>query len=730
MSGRTRSASLQMSSFTSNTGHASNALTVVNSIVSTAVKYTGDKILSSLNPDGAKPVLTETQTYQLQELEVISSLIVVDNEGTVSQPVNGGGGKQLDIVSDGVVLVQDSDIQDSFLQIEETIVIISETTVEKKLVPDSDLVIIHEDFIQAFNDKGPFYMGSLETYTRLWHMLNDKINEMPHPDTRLLIYRDTLDALLKARNVYMDKIRADKEITVVRNKYHMSQVKIKELLEELALCQQEDGLSRFCGALGIRVKQPRPLIYAQALFNIGMAWHIYLHGSPIDPRMFQSTLAYVQSFGDKQNAYSKLIQLLDEYYKDDELEMEVIAQEVKDKVSSSEGSSSQTGTSEQCTSSSEVATSESAGYGSSDYTSGSEHYFSDDEFRYDKRIPGTETLGNYTQDPLYVNLFGQGLMLVMDGAIAIDLPDRFEKGRRKLSRKTKKKSNLTLKIENNEAFYIPTPSQLGDGMMLVMKGELGIDVSDRFERHITQKDEREKTKKRKEKKLRNKTAKSEPRYDNVNNGLPTYKLDPTNWGQQMLVLGGELGIDIGDRFERHKLKKSSRTDERTEGYRFPGEDINDRHRRVNAGAAMYQSDPQGGSPMLILGGELGIDIADRFERHRLKEVRKQKTKKKKEKKEKKKKSKSHKKREHKHEKQATYMFNFFGNDGVLLVLPGCVDIEMTERFTTLDKDTQDVGVEHTHTEACDVEVLENQPHPGNEEKESILSSYISGHPHK
>jgi len=654
--GKSRPGGLHLSSFTLNTGHASSTLTVVSSVVSSAVKYAEGKIVTSLNPDVPEPALTETQQAQLQDLEIVSSLsIVTDQGGVTTETVTGG--KNLNVINDNELLAQESDGLDSTLQIEETIIIVRETAIEEKLVPDSDLVIIHQDFIQAFNDKGPFYMGALDTYTRLWHMLNDKINEMPHPDTRLLIYRDTLDALFKARNVYMDQIRTDKEITVVRNKYHLSQVKIRELLEELALCQREEGMSRFCGTLGIRVKQPKPLIYAQALFNIGMAWHIYLHGSPIDPRMFQATLAYVQSFGTKEAAYSKLIQLLDEYYKDDELEMELVAQEVKDKVSSSEGSSSQTGTSETCTSSSEQATSESAGYGSSEYTSGSEYYCSDDEFRYDTRIPGSETLGNYKQDPLYVNLFGQGLMLVMDGAIAIDVPDRFEKSRRRLSKRSKKKSNLTFKVENNEAFYLPVPSQIGDGMMLVMKGELGIDVNDRFERHITQKDEREKTEKRMQKKSRNKTTKSEPRYDNVNYGLPTYKLDPTDWGQQMLVLGGELGIDVSDRFERHKLKKSHRTDKRTEGYRFPGEDINERHERVNKGAVMYQSDPKGGSPMLILGGELGIDIADRFERHRLKEVRKQKTKKKKEKK-KKKKSKSHKKREHKHEKQATYMFDF------------------------------------------------------------------------
>ena len=73
------------------------------------------------------------------------------------------------------------------------------------------------------------------------------------------------------------------------------------------------------------------------------------------------------------------------------------------------------------------------------------------------------------------------------------------------------------------------------------------------------------------------------------------------------------------------------------------------------------------------------------------------------------------------------MFDFFGNDGVLLVLPGCVDIEMTERFTTLDKDLQENKVEHTHTEACGVEVLENYAHPGNEMKASLLSSYVDDH---
>ena len=152
--------------------------------------------------------------------------------------------------------------------------------------------------------------------------------------------------------------------------------------------------------------------------------------------------------------------------------------------------------------------------------------------------------------------------------------------------------------------------------------------------------------------------------------------------------------------------------------------------------------------MLILGGELGIDVADRFERHRLEQIRKKKTrkvkkeKKKKEKKSKEKKSKSKDKKTRKskkHDKLPTYlMFDFFGttNAQSLLILPGCIDVEMIEKFTKFkgEEEAQHTPPQHVHTEACGVEVEETTDdeyyqHPGTNYNEPILSQYVDEHPH-
>ena len=51
----------------------------------------------------------------------------------------------------------------------------------------------------------------------------------------------------------------------------------------------------------------------QARFDIDRAWYLYLYGNClIDPEKYQSTILYVRSFGTLQNAYCKLIELLDE----------------------------------------------------------------------------------------------------------------------------------------------------------------------------------------------------------------------------------------------------------------------------------------------------------------------------------------------------------------------------------------------------------------------------------
>ena len=311
-------------------------------------------------------------------------------------------------------------------------------------------------------------------------------------------------------------------------------------------------------------------------------------------------------------------------------------------------------------------------------------------------------------------------------------------------KKRKKRTYMEERVARGEAFYLPAPKHLGGGQMLVMSGALGIDVADRFERHITQSKNRKKTRRQKKKKSKHSTSKVTNRFQEINHGDVMYKPDLFDWNKPMLVLGGQLGIDVADRFERHKLKEEVRKSSRK-----PSESIHEKHKLVNTGTVYTVPDPTGGAPMLILGGELGIDIADRFEKQRLEKIRKKKTRKvKKEKKSKERKSK-HKKsskkckdknssKTKKHDKLPTYlMFDFFGttNAQSLLILPGCIDVDMIDKFTTFKgEEAQQTPAQHVHTEACGVEVEESTDneyyqHPGTNYNEPILSQYVSDHPH-
>jgi hypothetical protein len=188
-------------------------------------------------------------------------------------------------------------------------------------ITDEDLNLLYNNFIKPYVNQGPFYMGSTnvlnDIYTRIYIIIESSFDNKNNQI--LLMFRDVLTILVQSRDIYFDNIKLQNEINVLRVKYQISENKIIELTQKLLECEQshEDGSTKnlaLTGTLGIKVNQPKNLIYAQAILNINLAWYYYLHMKKvIDPKIYMATVQYVKMMG--SNAYNNLITLLDEKYK-------------------------------------------------------------------------------------------------------------------------------------------------------------------------------------------------------------------------------------------------------------------------------------------------------------------------------------------------------------------------------------------------------------------------------
>ena len=188
-------------------------------------------------------------------------------------------------------------------------------------ITDEDLNSLYNNFIKPYVNQGPFYMGPTsvlnDIYTRIYIIIESSLANKNNQI--LLMFRDVLTILVQSRDIYFDNIKFQNEINVLRVKYKISENKIIELTQKLLACEQShDSSSKknlvFTGSLGIKVKQPKNLIYAQAVLNINLAWYYYLHMKKvIDPTIYMATVQYVKMMGN--NAYNNLITLLDEKYK-------------------------------------------------------------------------------------------------------------------------------------------------------------------------------------------------------------------------------------------------------------------------------------------------------------------------------------------------------------------------------------------------------------------------------
>ena len=343
---KSRTANGLQDNFWFTTGHTDPYFEVVSNIVSTAVDYTSGQIKNKINP-AEYPIdeLSIEEASLLDDLGITSTLEVVigtDTDHYVEDCCTTGAdrpGKLVDSnnIDSGTITITipgnpsipgttTIDIPGTTtIDIPGTTTEIDGLVTDTSLIPIELLETLYTDFIKAYKDCGPYYIGNIHQMTEIYQAVQEVIDKQgDNVDVRLYIYRDILDVLVNARDVYTDRIRTDREICVIRQKYNEMKIRLDEVLNELAICNG-DAVSKFCGSLAIKIKKPKPLIYAQAILNIHMAWYIFLHGTPITPREYAATVAYVESLGGKQAAYDKLIQLLDERYKDDNEEFEEAA---------------------------------------------------------------------------------------------------------------------------------------------------------------------------------------------------------------------------------------------------------------------------------------------------------------------------------------------------------------------------------------------------------------------
>lgn len=211
-------------------------------------------------------------------------------------------------------------------------------------IEEADLNTIYEKFIQPYLECEIYKMGSIMDVITLNKVIKEQIDACTSDKTRYLlnIIKDIMTVLVNARNQYFDLNLCKKNLLGLQKKYGDCTDLVYELQHKIKKLEGNPDLtSLFKGELKIVIKQPKNLIYAQAKLDLDYAWYQYLHNTKkIDPEVFASTIAYVRSFGTFEKAYNKLIELLDDHFKDVVTEIEENYQEQLENSSGTDTTSS------------------------------------------------------------------------------------------------------------------------------------------------------------------------------------------------------------------------------------------------------------------------------------------------------------------------------------------------------------------------------------------------------
>ena len=204
-------------------------------------------------------------------------------------------------------------------------------------IEEDDLNFIYDNLIKPYIDCEYHLMAGIIDVIRINNILSNLIKNTNNSKNKIIlnIFKDIMTVLINARN---DKTSIDvinTNLSFIKTKYKECTKEVIKLKKKLEFLTKDKpyAFGVFDGEISIKVKKLKPTIYMQARFDIDRAWYLYLYGNClIDPEKYQSTILYVRSFGTLQNAYCKLIELLDEKYNtfEDDLTNE------KDKIESQE----------------------------------------------------------------------------------------------------------------------------------------------------------------------------------------------------------------------------------------------------------------------------------------------------------------------------------------------------------------------------------------------------------
>ena len=194
-------------------------------------------------------------------------------------------------------------------------------------IEEKDLNEIYDLFIRPYLECEIYEIGTIMDVIRLNNIIDEQIAIAENDRIKLIlkILRDITTVIINARNDKITINQKNNQISLLDAKYkecNIEVIKLRNRIEFLVTGQKFRG-NVLEGSISMKLKKFKPMIYFQARIDIDQAWYAYLYpGCLMDPKKFQSTIAYVRSFGTLQNAYSTLIKLLDEQFKtyDDDLD--------------------------------------------------------------------------------------------------------------------------------------------------------------------------------------------------------------------------------------------------------------------------------------------------------------------------------------------------------------------------------------------------------------------------
>ena len=212
----------------------------------------------------------------------------------------------------------------------------------QEIISEQDLKDLYNELIKGFLIKGPLHLPHANVVNGLYKRIKESIDNIEEENINLFLYRDIIDILFKTKNIFIHNMSIEKQLKVMRKKYKENLCTVNDLKQQLKALDPngEKGLG-FEGTLGIKMRKFKPAIYHQALFNLPLAWYIYLHDTTdIVPSLYYMTMQYIKQFETKEQSYDKLLQLLDEKYLDEEGELDLTSSSSNSSSSSSSDSSS------------------------------------------------------------------------------------------------------------------------------------------------------------------------------------------------------------------------------------------------------------------------------------------------------------------------------------------------------------------------------------------------------